>query len=327
MRDEELVLFQDKQLREQVKNISAKTVDIDHLQIGIQLTDLDLSKMIDREDGIERVRTAAREARLNISFVPVARKNQGLTEASNYKKFTHKYRLSVDSDNQRFVDFYLSCPKGKVSSSQKGYNFVIEFIPSRLELHHISLIFAHLNSVLGTRRYQQVLDSAEVIRLDTGYNMRGVSQLFTFTGTFNNRFKKSAQFPENEPTETTYIGSHRNSHFIVYDKVLKENKSFITMACEGVRYPYDMVSKDISGIDSLFLDQLVCVRTEYRCLFDNDESLLFSELEKHISKLEELYFIRPNAVAALQQKSIKGLVCKKGISTIRALRKSLRKAL
>lgn len=323
LRDEELVLFQDKQLREQIKNISASTVDIDHLQIGIQLTDVDLSKMTDPENGIERVRTAAREARLSISFVPVARKNQGITKSSNYRTFTHKYRLFVDSDYQRFVDFYLSCPKGKGKRPKKGCNFVIELIPSRLELHHISLIFAHLNSVLGTRRYQQVLDSAEVIRLDTGYNMRGVSQLFTFTGTFNNRFKKSALFPENEPTETTYIGSHRNSHFIVYDKVLKENKSFITMACEGLRYPYDMVSKSINGIDSLFLDQLVSVRTEYRCLFDNDELLLFSELEKHISKLEELYFIRPNAVAELPQKSIKGLVCKKGISTIRETRKSL----
>lgn len=323
--DEELVSFQDKQLREQIKNISAKSVDIDHLQIGIQLTDTDLSKMLDPKDGIERVRTSAREVRLSISFVPVAKKNQGITEASNYRKFTHKYRLSVDSDNQRFVDFYLSCPKGKVSRRQKGCNFVIELIPSRLELHHISLIFAHLNSVLGTRRYQQLLDAAEVTRLDTGYNMRGVSQLFTFTGTFNNHFKKSALFPENEPTETTYIGSHRNSHFIVYDKVLKENKSFITMACEGLRYPYDMVSKEICAIDSLFLGQLVCVRTEYRCLFDNDELLVFSELEKHTSKLEELYFIRPKAVAALEKKSVQRLVRNKKISTIRALRRSCEK--
>ncbi len=322
LRDEALVSFQDKQLREQIKNISAKSVDIDHLQIGIQLTDSDLSKMLDPTDGIERVRTAAREARLSISFVPVAKKNHGITEASNYRKFTHKYRLSVDSDDQRFVDFYLSCPKGKVRR-KNGCNFVIELIPSRLEPHHISLIFAHLNSVLGTRRYQQLLDSAQVTRLDTGYNMKGVSQLFTFTGTFNNYFKVSARFPKNEPNQSIYIGSHRNSHFIIYDKVLKENKIFITMACEGLRYPYDMVSKNIEGIDSLFLDQIVCVRTEYRCLFDNDEQLFFRELEKHTSKLEELYFIRPKAVAELPQKLIRSLICNKEISPVREVRKSL----
>lgn len=326
--DEELALFQDKQLRDQIKNISAQTVDIDHLQIGLQLTDSDLKKMVDPDDGIERVRTAAREARLSVSYFPVLKKNQGFTKASNKPKFTHKYRLSVDSDTERYVDVYLSNPKNKASNSHKYYNFVVEFIPSRLELHHISLIFAHLNSVLGTRRYQQLLDSAQVIRLDTGYNMKGVSQLFTFTGTYNNYVKVGAQFPDSdeEPTQTTYIGSDRNNHLIIYDKTLKENKFFIEGAFEGLRYPYDMVSHDIEGVEDLFLNQVVCVRTESRCFFDK-EALFFRDLENHRSQLEDLYFIRPKAVMALKQKSRERLVVDKGISNVRKLLKSCKEKL
>lgn len=267
LRDREIVEYQHSLMEAAIDDISEDTVDIDYIRIGLSLTSTDIDKLLDGERGLVKVRTKDRQKRLTVKKLNVGNENAGFKKSDNKPFFTQRFQLVADNDEYRYINIYIAEPYNERNDDRSlKYNCSIEFIPTRLSLPLISFMLYQIKSVLEIRRYKQLFDNALLLELHTGYIMYGVSQLFGFMLTKNNKVKVGQVYPQEKDmaTETAYVGSYASDHLISYDKVLKENKMFIKDAVLG----WDRVAKGLSGINDWFPNQVCSYRLESRRKFE-----------------------------------------------------------
>jgi DNA helicase-2/ATP-dependent DNA helicase PcrA len=322
LRDKEIVEYQQNLMEAAIDNISEDTVDIDYIRIGLSLTSTDIDKLLDGENGLVKVRTKDRQKRLTSNKMPnVGDTNHGFKTGDKRPYFTIGFKLFADNDEYRYINIFIAEQNNERNEGRiLEYNCFIEFIPTRLSLPLISFMLYQIQSVLEIRRYQQLFDKALLLELHTGYIMYGVSQLFGFLLTRNNRVKVGQIYPKEEDmaTETTYVGSYASDHLIGYDKVLKENKMFIEDAVLG----WDRVAKGLSGINDWFPNQVCSYRLESRRRFEKDPFKL-ADISTVKSLLEDVRLIRPKRLFDLDDSELKALVYDKSINRCRAIQARL----
>lgn len=318
LRDREIVEYQQSLMKAAIDDISEDTVDIDYIRIGLKLTKNGIDKLLDGERGLVKVRTKDRQKRLTVNKMPnIGNKNNGFKTGDKKPYFTIGFRMFADNDEYRYINIYIAEPyhdrnEGRVLE----YNCFIEFIPTRLSLPLISFMLYQIQSVLEIRRYQQLFDNALLLELHTGYIMYGVSQLFGFMLTKNNKVKVGQVYPleKDMAAETTYVGSYASDHLIGYDKVLKENKMFIEDAVLG----WDRVAKGLSGINDWFPNQVCSYRLESRRRFEK-EPVKLADISTVKSLLEDVRLIRPQRLFDLNDTELKALVYDKNINRCRTI--------
>jgi DNA helicase-2/ATP-dependent DNA helicase PcrA len=328
IKDPEIAHYQDTLLKKAIRDISANRVDIDYLEIGLQLTLTDIYKLIGSPEQdvlhspITSVKITKRQARLQVNKDILGNKNRRFKKTDKRPFFTHKYRMVVDNDSYRYMDIYIADPAHERNKRDLPYNCSIEFIPTRLTLDQISFMLYQLQSVLGSRRYVQLLGKAKLLRIDTGYVMHGLSQLFCFPLRTNSTVKVSACIPDNKSAvETTYLGNHKDkrNHDIIYDKVLKEIKFFIKSVMRPLHCEFSQIAHNISNLDQLFSTNAASARIETRQYFPSGE-LSLSEIDQIDPSIHRIMFIRPKAIAALEDSQVLELICDKRLSTVRSVR-------
>lgn len=322
LKDPDIAHYQDQLLRKAVKGICAEKVDIDHIQIGLKLTEQDIEALLDPEFGLTIVKTKARMARLRVAQKCLGAANQGFKKSDLKPFFSHKYRMFMDSDEYRYMDVLIADVNHPRNDKELQYNCLIECIPTRLTPQHISLMLFHVKSALKPGRYDQLIKHALLLRLDTGYVMHGVSQLFAFTLRKNKQVKVGSCIPHDRAVETTYIGDRSYKHVIAYDKPLKENKLFIEAVFGRQRIDFERIADKIDGIADLFINQIASLRIESRDLMNKYPQPLCS-MDECRSLLEDVLFVRPKALLDLDTKWLKALVKDKTLEKVRKLRKHL----
>jgi DNA helicase-2/ATP-dependent DNA helicase PcrA len=321
LRDKEIVGYQQSLMKAAIDDISEDTVDIDYIRIGLSLTSTDIDKLLDSENGLVRVKTQDRQERLTVKILNVGNKNAGFKKNDNRAFYTKRFQMFADLDKYRYVNIYIAeSYHDKNIGRELDYNCEIEYIPTRVNRHLASFLFYQFQSVLEIRRYKQLFDNALLLELHTGYIMYGVSQLFGFLLTRNNRVKVGLVYPleKDMATETTYAGSRASDHLIGYDKTLKENKKFIESAVLG----WDRVAKGLVGIKDWFPDQVCSYRLESRRRFEKDPFKL-ADISTVKSLLEDVRLIRPKRLFDLDDSELKALVYDKSINRCRAIQARL----
>lgn len=324
LRDREIVEYQQSLMKAAIDDISEDTVDIDYIRIGLKLTQNDIDKLLDGENGLVRVKTQDRQERLTVKILNVGNKNAGFKKNDNRPFYTKRFQMFADLDKYRYINIYIAEPYHERNIGRDlDYKCEIEYIPTRVSHHLASFLLYQFQSVLEIRRYKQLFDNAILLELHTGYIMYGVSQLFGFMLTRNNRIKVGQVYPlENEmATETTYVGSRASDHLIGYDKVLKENKKFIEQAVLG----WDRVAKGMDGIKSWFPAQVCSYRLESRRRFEKD-SLKLADISTVKSLLEDVRLIRPQRLFDLNDTELKALIIDKIINRCRDIKARLQEA-
>jgi len=318
LRDREIVEYQQSLMEAAIDNISEDTVDIDYIRIGLSLTSTDIDKLLDGEKGLVKVRTKGRKKRLTVKSLNVGNKNAGFKKNDNRPFYTKRLQMFADLDKYRYVNIYIAeSYHEKNIGRELDYNCEIEYIPTRVNRHLASFLLYQFQSVLEIRRYNQLISNALLLELHTGYIMYGVSQLFGFMLTRNNRVKVGQVYPKEKDmaTETTYVGSYASDHLIGYDKTLKENKKFIESAVLG----WDRVAKGLSGINDWFPNQVCSYRLESRRRFEKDPFKL-ADISTVKSLLEDVRLIRPKRLFDLDDSELKALVYDKSINRCRDIK-------
>lgn len=319
LRDREIVEYQHSLMEAAIDDISEDTVDIDYIRIGLKLTQNDIDKLLDSEDGFCFVRNSEddnRRKRLTVNKMPnVGNKNNGFKTGDNKPYFTIGFRMFANKDEYRYINVFIAEHCDVRNDDRKlKYNCSIEYIPTRVNCELASFMLYQIQSVLEIRRYQQLFDNALLLELHIGYIMYGVSQLFGFMLTKNNRVKVGQVYPleKDMAAETVYVGSRASDHLIGYDKTLKENKKFIEQAVLG----WERVAKGMDGIKDWFPAQLCSYRLESRRRFEKDPFKL-ADISTVKSLLEDVRLIRPQRLFDLNDTELKALIIDKSLKNCR----------
>ncbi|MDN3404204.1 UvrD-helicase domain-containing protein [Pseudoalteromonas sp. APC 3218] len=213
-------------------------LDCDRLVLTMKCTSSDLSKIKKR---VLKPSFSSLGQLLHIKKVPVGKVNQ-ITEKEaktpkNRPMYKYAYNITIAGDRRRFFKLYLTdddtTPTTFINSNnektelERLFGLRIDFIPDRFNEFELSAIFGHLKSVIDVRRYSQLIKNARVTRIDIGFNMVGVLSSFACPLSRDGRISDSSCLPDGKDDikETTYIGQrHKSSHFIIYEKLLKELK-------------------------------------------------------------------------------------------------------
>ncbi|WP_421133278.1 UvrD-helicase domain-containing protein [Alteromonas sp. A079] len=267
------------------------TLDIDHISIFTDCSKNSVVKKLLDDDAICNPKTKARAAVLKVKEEP----NVGKVHKKRYYdgkigvKYTHRFSLTLFDNTYKRIQLYLA--DGTASKShQKALR--LDIIPSRFSDFELQIFFQHLSSIIGNTQYKQIIKQAECQRLDIGFNMLGVSQLFLFVDHAENQnINAGACFPNGDSfAETTYIGDRKQAnHYIVYDKVLKELKK------HAERYGWTRKRSS-----NLLKKCIVTSRIERRHFFGG-KPLKLSNLHDANVDFEGLSFFNPKLLAKLEK--------------------------
>lgn len=330
LKDREIAQYQQRLIAKAIKSISPETVDVDKMQLGLKVTDTDFRKLIDPEKGLERDGVKERQRRFSVSELKVGNKNKGFKRSDRKPYFDLKYRFVLDKDEYRFIEVFLATPDHvKNVGRDLPYNLEIDFIPTRFTLEQISFLLYQIQSVLGPRRYEQLLMNSLVLRFDTGYVMYGVSQLFSFMSTSNNKVAVGHCYPKiaGTPAQTVYVGALRSNHTIGYDKWLKECRFFID-ECLSSQYSlsFDRIAPLIKGWQQWYEDHPCSFRLESRQKVINiSDAPLLNDIEDVPIGLADLRLFKPQWVYRLPTVTLERLVKDKSLLKVNFAFKALAK--
>ncbi len=267
------------------------TLDIDHISIFTDCSNNSVVEKLLDNDAICNPKTKARSAVLTVK----EESNVGKVHKKRYfdgkigVKYTHRFSMTLFDNTYKRIQLYMA--DGTASPSNRKA-LRLDIIPSRFSDFELQIFFQHLSSIIGNTQYKQVIRHAKCQRLDIGFNMPGVSQLFLFVDHTNNQsVKAGACFPKGSAfAETTYIGARKQaSHYIVYDKVLKELKKHSERYGWTRRRSSDLLKKCI-----------VTSRVERRHFF-GDKPLKLSNLHDAKIDFEGLSFFNPKLLPKLEK--------------------------
>jgi len=323
LQDRDVVDYQQRLMKLAIDNISEDTVDIDYIRIGVKLSKSDSHKLLNKVGsfyGIQTIKTTPRKKRLSVSKVKIGDINFGFKEKGNQPFFTHKFLMCVDNDSYRYIHVYIAeLSSAKNKSRKLTYNCVIEFIPTRVNNQQVSFMLYQFYSLLGPRRYEQLINNAKLLELHTGYVMYGVSQLFAFMLTDNNKVEYGHCYPEEAElaVESTYAAKLSSDHLCGYDKLLKETKSFFESALKGWGTTLTGVTKKLAGVRELFTSQVSAYRLESKRRFAKKPKNL-NDMCSVKSALRNVKLLKPSHLQELSGKELKQLVKDKSLEPLSA---------
>lgn len=267
------------------------TLDIDHISIFADCSNNSVVEKLLDKDSVCNPKMRARAAVLTVKEEP----NVGKVGKKRYYdgktgvKYTHRFSMTLLGNTYKRIQLYLA--DGKTNKSNlKALR--IDIVPSRFSDFELQIFFQHLSSILGNRQYKQIVRHSLCQRLDIGFNMPGVSQLFLFVDHAENQhIKAGACFPKGRAfAETTYIGDRKQAnHYIVYDKVLKELKKHAERYGWARRRSSNLLKKCI-----------VTSRVERRHFF-GVKPLNLTNLHDAKIDFEGLRFFNPNLISELKK--------------------------
>jgi DNA helicase-2/ATP-dependent DNA helicase PcrA len=335
LRDREVVEYQQSLMKAAIDDISEDTVDIDYIRIGLKLTQNDIDLIFNEEDGFKFVRNSESNNRrtflkIKPSDLPLKINKDFAYENDIFKSdyiipfYTKRYEVFVDGDNYRVINIHIANLKNKHNKGRNlKYNCEIEFIPTRVGNELVSYMLYQFHSVLQVNRYNSLMKNALLLELHTGYIMYGVSQLFGFMLTKDNRRSASECFPKQSKRakETTYIGERYYDRYIAYDKTLKENKVFIGKCLKGFNTHWKKVANQIDGIKEWFPSQVCAYRLESRMFFNPAKNnVVLKDINVLKSLLGDIQLIKPMYLAEIDDYELEALIKNKSLAKVKDLR-------
>lgn len=219
LKSKELCRYQSRLLNEYFsKPQEYLTVDCDRLTLSMEVSNNDLKRLSNAELFLKPTVNAISEI-LTIKPCSVGRLNR-LRGNVHRPLYDFGYKLTLYNDSRRFV--HIAVATGENEQRPKK-SLRIDLVPQRFTDLELKLLLNHIKSKLTANRYKQLIKNAVVTRIDFGINLPGI--MSTFVWPVNHSERTASTMPVGNKkllTETTYIGSRQSSHFIIYEKLLKE---------------------------------------------------------------------------------------------------------
>lgn len=119
--------------------------------------------------------------------------NSGYSETSDTIYYTHRFSLSLFNNQYKKLQLYIAD-----GTKGNGEHWVkIEIKPTHFSTFELQTIFSHLRAVttksIGKGAFETLMNNAMVDRIDTGFNLPGVSQLFLFVDHFRNKSVRAGE--------------------------------------------------------------------------------------------------------------------------------------
>jgi DNA helicase-2/ATP-dependent DNA helicase PcrA len=248
-------------------------LDCDRLVITFECTPTDIDKLLGLNDfkdkGINKFSNNTLRSTLFCKAVPVGNINYG-TKGKTRPYYNHAFNLRINNKKQKSLKLYVADGANETTDSKHRQSYKkkkklalvetplsirLDFIPQKFSDFEISLLFNHLKSKLSASRYSNFINTAKVTRVDVAFNMPGVLSSFVWCMHDKEYIKHDSSIPhaDRDMTETVYLGHRsKSSHFIIYDKLLKEFKTDVA----------DLVAKE--SISKRFDESSVVTRIEHR---------------------------------------------------------------
>ena len=208
-----------------------------------------------------------------------------------------RFTLAIFGNKFKQIQLYLTSPNDEKRACR------IDLIPSRFSTFELLIIFSHIRSVLKNRVYSQFINSALCQRIDIAFNMPGLSQLFLYVNHEKNKKIKAGEcLPRSVVAQTTYLGDRKQgSHYIIYDKLLKELKQHAKKYSWNAEKSSQILSKCVPTS-----------RVERRHYF-NRKPLPLTNLSSVKLDFKNVYFFNPMALGELSNGQLEALIVNKSL--------------
>ncbi|TDF34389.1 hypothetical protein EYS14_24750 [Alteromonadaceae bacterium M269] len=261
-----------------------------------------------------RFKRVLANSRLKISNSSVSNINKGWCLSSKEKAkarpyYSHAFQIQVDDSSHKLV--YVHIADGSHMGNAK-YALRVDMIPQHLTEDDFGSILQHFGNRLGHRRFNQLLRKARLTRIDFGFLLLGVSSLFVQSYRNVKKSIQSSTKPKEKGSvvETVYFNNNKeSSHFIVYEKLLKE-------------------AKNHSNIENILDTLAVTTRIEYRHYpYRSRETRMLSDMLSVPAPLASIIVISPRHFYLLPTKCIKDMFLYKTHSDTKERVDEIRKVL
>ncbi|WP_414828406.1 hypothetical protein [Alteromonas sp. H39] len=290
------------------------TLDCDNITLTVRCSKRDIDSLLKPVGAKQKVRflkagTAAKPADFRVLTASTYDLNGGGNRNYGKPYYSHGFRLQFNDDIYKSVFLYLETKARKVDK----YSLRLKFNPNKLTKDEIKQALSHIQDRIGGKyRYKQLFGKAKVTRIDFGVLLPGISSVFAHVFRDNAKAIHSdcIPFDRQRVVETTYLGCKKTaSHCIVYEKLLKESKS----------YP---------GIRKLLEQLAVTTRIEFRHLSNREgyKSNLV-DLAEFPSRLKQVRFISPKYFYLLNEETLITMSTDKRQQTVREIQKQIRRQL
>ena len=312
--------YQSKLIANQVNNCDEYILDVDKLHFSIKLTNKDYCQF---ESEIEKVKTKKKSEMLEVTKSKnVKSKSSSCMDNKLSSYYAYKYTVTVGGDRYKSVHMYVFFN----SDGSKSIEF--NLIPTRFSGYQMKLVFNHLKSVLGSRRYKQLINNALFSRVDVGMNLYGISPLFFIAFTTDNRYSNGRSYPEGLGVvkESIYIGDIGGNTIIIYDKGLKEFKLLVSAGKPQFNgCSLHEMKSELKWMQDIYRRMSQTVRIEERFKFKNPCAL--SKVIKKSLSLSKISVINPKYLNMLDSSSIESLLTEKGQTANKNISSILRNTL
>jgi len=294
------------------------TLILDKLDFTAKVTSTDINKLLS-DKGLTHIRTKNVKNTISVKKVSVGKVNKSFRgNKDNYRPwYTHKFEIALVDDPT--IKFLLYISDGSTKHSTIGLR--VSYNPSQFNDSQLCAIFSHLDSVLSNRRYKQIMNKANVTRIDLAVDLPGVFTAFLLCLPEHGGVRNSVCYPLSEEcirkiVETIYLGwagkndksKNRCSKARIYDALtnyLKNNP-------ESIELIYNMA---------------IMTRIEYELIpYQSNCKLTIEVLEKCAVKLDEVIVIDPINFHKLPIDLLNGVLKNKNISHIRKNKSDIKKA-
>lgn len=290
------------------------TLDCDNITLTVKCSKEDIESLLkpvgkEQKPRFFKAGTADKPAAFKVLPVSTYNLNGGPKPVYGKPYYSHGFELRFIGYNDKSVFFQI---EGKVKEEGK-YSLRLSFNPNKLDHEEIKQALLHIqNRIGGKRRYDQLFGKAKITRVDFGVLLPGISSVFVhaFRDTGKSIQSECIPFDGQRVVETTYLGCRKTaSHCIVYEKLLKESKSY-----PDVRAAFNRLA--------------VTTRIEFRHLpnregYDSD----LMNLSTFPSRLKQVRILSPKYFHLLNEETLITMSTDKRQHTVREIRKQIRRQL
>jgi len=279
-------------------------LDVDYLSLNFDCNNNAAVEKLLSARGLVKARNKAEAKVLKVSCESGVGHVNVNTDKETGVIYTHRFSLALFGNLYKRIQLYIS----DGSKGNGSIEFRIDLIPSKFTDFELQIFFSHIKSNVGARPFEQLMNKATFSRVDIGFNLPGLSQLFLYPNhKKNKRVTSGESLPENCLAETTYLGDRiRSNFFILYDKILKEAKF------HHRRHGSPLAEKK-SFVEKLAVTSRV--ERRYRPRRDgNKKALPISSLPDVNISFKPLAFFNPKILPFLSDKELKRLLKDKSIT-------------
>jgi len=315
MRNKDICQYQHKLLAAAFNHLdSSVQLDCDCLDLTTNLSKGDVRKLLNEDKGITAIKTKQRQSLISIMPTRLGAINQGWCPRDGKNVcpwYTQAFSVACNETGDKLATIHIADGTGKEADLTKTA-LRISCNPNRFGDFKGIAIFSQIQSVIGTRRYEQSFNNANVTRVDIGFNIYGLLSAFAvgIIDISDSKFRESRIFSK-LVDNTSGIINEDEEKFIV-ETVWLGDRIMIRVYDKTM----ERMHKD-SSYKSVYDTCSMTTRFEYQNCPYEGTSIKLTEIVRNPTTLADLEVLNPMIFPRLSDKQLSLLLTNKRNHVVR----------